>query len=165
MKGRMLSSQTVTEILDEFQRNQPDLYAVIYGELSDGLTKENTDMANLYLDLCFDVIWIYRDAFGKPPKVSSGKNVVMNSLYLLDSELKAFFKVTDMDETLRRSLEKRFFNRIVETGVQIELMRYLQDEVHKYASFKPERAIATSLTYCLLFIFVRLMNELYDKKN
>jgi hypothetical protein len=43
-----------------------------------------------------------------------------------------------MDETLRRSLEKRFFNRIVETGVQIELMRYLQDEAHKYASFKPE---------------------------
>jgi hypothetical protein len=47
MKGRMLSSQEVTEILDEFQRNQPDLYAVIYGELSDGLTKENTDMAPL----------------------------------------------------------------------------------------------------------------------
>ena len=63
MKGRMLSSQEVTEILDEFQRNQPDLYAVIYGELSDGLTKENTDMANLYLDLCFDVIWIYRCYF------------------------------------------------------------------------------------------------------
>jgi hypothetical protein len=89
----------------------------------------------------------------------------MNSLYLLDSELKAFFKVTDMDETLRRSLEKRFFNRIVETGVQIELMRYLQDEAHNYASFKPDRSIATSLTYCLLFIFVRLMNDLYDKKK
>jgi hypothetical protein len=161
----MLSAEEVTEILDEFQQDQPDLYAVIYGEPSDAVAEENKDMANLYLDLCFDVIWIYRDAFGKPPKVSSGKNVVMNSLYLLDWELKVFFRVTDMDETLRRSLEKRFFDRIVETGVQIELMRYLQDEAHKYASFKPERLTAVSMTYCLLFIFVRLMNDLYDKKK
>ena len=165
MKGRMLSSQEVTEILDEVQKNQPDIYVAIYGEPSDAVAEENTDMANLYLDLCFDVIWIYRNAFGKPPRVSPGKNVVMNSLHLLDSELKAFLKVTDMDETLRRNLEKRFFNRIVETGVQIELMRYLQDEVHKYASFKPERSSAISLTYCLLFIVVRLMNDLYDKKK
>jgi hypothetical protein len=78
---------------------------------------------------------------------------------------KAFFRVTDMDETLRRSIEKRFFDRILETGVQIELMKYLQDEAHKYASFKPERLAAVSMTYCLLFIFVRLMNDLYDKKK
>jgi hypothetical protein len=62
-KGRMLSSQEVTEILDEFQKDQPDIYAVIYGEPSDAVAEENTDMANFCLDLCFDIIWIYREAF------------------------------------------------------------------------------------------------------
>ena len=165
MKGRMLSSKEVTKILDEFQKNQPDIYSVIYGEALDAVAEENADMANLSLDLCFDIIWIYRNAFGKPPKVSSRKNMVMNSLLLLDAELKAFFNVTEMDESFRMSLEKRFFNRMEESGFQIEVMRYLEDEIRKYASFKPERTTAISLTYLLLFTVVRLMDDLHDTKN
>ena len=165
MKGRMLSSKEVTKILDEVQKNQPDIYETIYGVPSDGIAEENADMARLYLDLCFDTIWIYRDAFGKPPKDSSRKNIVQKSLVLLDAELKAFLNDTEMDESFRMNLEKRFFNRIVQSGFQIEVMRYLEDEVKKYASFKPERARAISLTYCVLFMFVRLMDDLYYKKK
>ena len=165
MKGRMLSSQEVTKILDEIQKNQPDIYATIYEEPSDGIAEENVDMARLYLDLCFDTIWIYRDAFGKPPKDSSRKNIVKNSLVLLNAELIAFLNVTQMDESFRLNLEKRFFNRMVESGFQIEIMRYLEDEVKKYASFKPERSKAIILTYSFLFVFVRLMDDLYSKKK
>ena len=165
MKGRMLSSKEVTKILDEVQKNQPDIYATIYGEPSDAIAEENADMARLYLDLCFDTIWIYRDAFGKPTKDSPRKNMVINSLVLLDTELKAFLNVTEMAESFRLNLEKRFFNRMVESGFQIEVMRYLEDEVKKYASFKPERARAINLTYSFLFVFVRLMDDLYYKKK
>ena len=66
-----LSAAEGTKILDEVQENQPDIYAAIYGEPSDIIAEENADMADLYLDLCFDIILIYRDAFGKPPKSSS----------------------------------------------------------------------------------------------
>ena len=138
MKGRMLSSKEVTKILDEVQKNQPDIYATIYGEPSDAIAEENADMAKLYLELCFDTIWIYRDAFGKPPKDSSRKKIVINSLVLLNAELNAFLNVTEMNESFRLNLEKRFFNRMVESDFQIEVMRYLEDEVRKYASFKPE---------------------------
>jgi hypothetical protein len=165
MKGRMLSSKEVTKILDEVQKNQPDIYETIYGLPSDGIAEENVDMARLYLDLCFDAIWIYRDAFGKPPKDTSRKNIVTNSLVLLNAELNAFLKVTEMNESFRLNLEKRFFNRMVESGFQIEVMRYLEDEVKKYASFKPERSKAISLTYGFLFVFVRLMDDLYYKKK
>ena len=39
MKGRMLSSKEVTKILDEVQKNQPDIYATIYGEPSDAIAE------------------------------------------------------------------------------------------------------------------------------
>lgn len=160
-----LSAAEGTKILDEVQENQPDIYAAIYGEPSDIIAEENADMADLYLDLCFDIILIYRDAFGKPPKSSSRKNTVMNSLSLLNTELIAFLDDTKMDESFRMSLEKRFFNRMMGEGFQIEVMKYLENRVEEYVSSKPERSKAINLTYCLLLMFLRLMDDLYSKKK
>jgi hypothetical protein len=54
---------------------------------------------------------------------------------------------------------------MVDSGFQVEAMRYLEDEVKKYASFKPERSKAIRLTYSFPFVFVRLMDDLYSKKR
>jgi hypothetical protein len=86
--GKRLSSEQITAILDEFERDQPEIYRTIYGEPSDAIAEENPDMAKLYLDLCFDIIWIYRNAFGKPPKIPDRQKLILNSLSLLDTELK-----------------------------------------------------------------------------
>jgi hypothetical protein len=165
MQGRMLSEQETTSLLDEFQKKQPEIYQAIFGQLSDAIVEENRDMANLFLDLCFDIIWIYYKAFGKPPQIRKGEQRVLDSLSLLDPELKSLYEDIPMNEKLRLKLQERFVKRSVEAGVQMELLEILHTEVQKYASFKKERQSAISVTNNLLFVIVRLMDDLYGKKR
>ena len=164
-KGRTLSEQEITAILDEFQKKQPEIYQAIYGEPPDAIAEENPEMASMYLEWCFDVIWIYRSAFGKPPIVPDREQLVLNSLSLLDLELKSLSDGVQMEDTLRSNLQKRFIRRTAEAGVQIELLEYLDRAVRKYASLKRERRASIDLTNVFLYMVVRLMDDLYNKKG
>ena len=64
--------------------------------------------------------------------------MVLNSLSLLDLELKSLSDEVLMDDAFRTNLQKRFIDRFVAAGVQIDLLQYLDGEVRKYASFKEE---------------------------
>ena len=163
LKGKGLSESEVTSILDEFETVQPEIYQAIFGVLSDGIVEVNQDMADLFLDLCFDIIWIYRKAFGKPPIIKKGEEWITNSLSLLDAELKSLSEYVPMHDSIRTNLQGRFVKRSIESGVQMGLLEHLDIEVEKYASFKKERQSAIQVTNNLLFVIVRLMDELYTK--
>jgi len=164
-RGKMLSELEITAILDEFQEEQPEIYRAVYGEPSDAIAEYNADMAGLYLELCFDIIWIYHKAFGKPPGASKGEPWVLDSLTLLDSELKSLSDAIPMEQAFRSSLQQRFVQRSIESGVQIELLQYLDQEVQQYASFKKARHSAIGVTNNFLFVVARLMDDLYGKRK
>ena len=67
-QGKLLSDREITIILDEFQKEHPEIYELIYGEPSDDIAENNREMANLFLELCFDVIWVYRYGVRKAAK-------------------------------------------------------------------------------------------------
>ena len=163
--GKLLTDLEITVILNEFEKEQPDIYRAIYGEFSDAIAEENVDMSRIFLELCFDVIWIYRKAFGKPPKGSKTKQTVIDSLTLLNPELQALCDDVPMHGKLRRNLQDRFVTRSLAAGVQLELLQVLSDEVDKYASFKKERVCAVQITSSLLFVIVRLMDDLYCRNK
>ena len=163
--GRMLSDQEITTILDEFQEEQPEIYRAIYGEPSDDIAEQDPEMASLYLELCFDIIWIYRRAFGKPPKPLNKEQWVLDSLTLLDAELKSLCDDMPMNEVFRSTLQQRLIQRSIEAGIQTELIQHLEREVQNYASFKRQRRSAIDITRNWLFVFVRLMDDLYSKKK
>lgn len=122
-------------------------------------------MAGLYLELCFDIVWTYRKAFGKPPRPFGGQQWVLDSLTLLDAELKSLSDDVPMDEVFRSTLQQRLIQRSIESGIQIELIQYLEREVQNYASFKKQRRGAIEITRSCLFVVVRLMDDLYSKKE
>ena len=165
LQGRDLSEGEVTSILDEFETQQPEIYQAIFAELSDGIAEVNQEMANLFLDLCFDIIWLYRKAFGKPPAINKREEWLTNSLSLLDAELKSLCEYRPMHDSIRTNLQRRFVKRSRASGVQMSLLEHLDREVEKYASFKKERQSAIQVTNNLLFVIVRLMDELYTKTN
>jgi hypothetical protein len=163
LQGKSLSEGEGTFILDEFESEQPEIYQAIFAELSDGIAEVNQDMANLFLDLCFDIIWVYRKAFGKPPIIEKGEEWITNSLALLDAELKSISEYVPMHDSIRKNLQGRFVKRSIESGVQTNLLEYLDLQVKKYASFKKKRKSAIQVTNNSLFVIVRLMDELYTK--
>ncbi len=164
-QGRMLPEKDGTAILDEFEEQQPDIYQAIFGELSDAIAEDNQDMADLFLDVCFDIIWVYRSAFGKPPVAKQDDDWVPNALALLDAELKSLLDDTSMHGKLRANLQERFIKRCIETGIQVELLKILTERVEKYGSLKRKRRSVIPLTNNFLFIIVRLMDELYSRKK
>lgn len=164
-RGRMLSDRDITTLLDEFQKEQPEIYRAIYGEPSDAIAEQNPEMAGLYLELCFDIVWIYRKAFGKPPRPCGGQQWVLDSLALLDAELKSLPDDVPMDEVFRSTLQQRLIQRSIASGIQIELIQYLEREVQNYASFKKQSRGAIEITRSCLLVVVRLMDDLYSKKE
>ena len=160
-KGRAASEHEITKMLDELEEKHPGVYRVIYGEPSDGIAMINKDMANLYLDLSCDVIWVFNSAFGRLPEVENEENWVLDRLSQIDAELKSITKEISMNSKFRKNLQERFVKRSIETKIQLDLLQYLKEEVVKYASFKNARKRAISVTNNLLFVLVRLLGDLH----
>jgi hypothetical protein len=57
-QGRTAPEHAITEMLDELEKKHPTAYRVIYGEPSDAIASINREMANLYLDLACDEMWV-----------------------------------------------------------------------------------------------------------
>lgn len=161
-KGRSASEQEVIKILDELEIKHPSVYRVIYGEPSDGIAIINKEMAELYLDLSFDVIWFFFYAFGKLPIIKDEERLVFEKLSLIDAELKSLTNEIPMNSKFRKNLQERFVERCFEASIQLELIQYLEAKVVKYASFKKKRKKAIRITINLLFVLVRLMGDLYE---
>jgi hypothetical protein len=165
-RGRKLSVKAGTALLDEFERKQPDLYEFMYGEPREAIADDNADMADLYPDLCMDILYVYREAFGKPPKTERGAKWFDDALAIIDAELKAMLDDSDMEAQFRRRLQNRLVRRSLEGGIQMELLSYLENKVANYAALKEEeRRSAINSTRNFLFVFLRLMDELYSRKK
>jgi hypothetical protein len=160
-EGKRLSEQEETAILDEFEKNQPHLYQAIFGPLSDGIAEYSLDMAYLFLDLFLDIIFVYKKAFGNPSVKERDEQWLINKTSLLDAELKSLTKVIPMNAKFRNRLSDRFIERSIEAGVQMELLQYLDEQVKNYASFKQSRQKGVQITNNLLFVVIRLMDDIY----
>ncbi len=112
-------------------------------------------------DLCFDIIFIYKKAFGNPFVKERDEQWLINKTRLLDAELKSLTKDIPMNVKFRNRLSDRLVERSIEAGVQIELLQYLDEQVKNYASFKRSRQKGVQITNNLLFVVVRLMDDIY----
>ncbi len=160
--GRSLSEEQATRLLDHFEDHQGQLYNAIYGELSDAIAEDSVDMANLFMDLCFDVVLVYHRILGDVPKEPEDARWLGSKMALLDAELQSLSPESTMDSKLTSTLNERFVERCKEAGTPMALLDYLDEQVSHYASFDPARAPAIALTNNLLFVVVRLMDSLYE---
>jgi len=62
--ARHLNETDGQEILTHFYREQPVLAETIFHVFPSIIKDKNRDMANFYLELCFDAICVYQHAFG-----------------------------------------------------------------------------------------------------
>jgi hypothetical protein len=161
-RGKNAPEFEITAILDELEKVHPGVYRMIYGEPSDVIASINKDMSNLYLDISFDVIWVFRKGFGRPPEVVNDEKWTAERLTLIDAELKSLVKEIPMSDKFRRSLQERFVKSSFESKIQLELLKYIDGQVEHYASFDEARAAASQITNNLLFVLVRLVGDLYN---
>ncbi len=150
------------KILENFELEQTALAQTIFGMFPSVIAEQNRDMANLFMDLCFDAICVFEQAFGPLP---SQKHMDIDWLekqaLLLDTELKSLSADVPMDGKIREKLQDRFIKRAKEDLPQLELTEYLNLAIDEFASELPSRVPAIRITRTLIFVTVRLFCNLY----
>lgn len=157
--GRRQSDEQLTRILDDAQNTLPLWYEAVYGPLSDAIAEVDRDMSELFLDLAFDILWVYlawRGPFPREDEEATG-----DFLGELDFDLKAISGSTAMHPTFRDHLQRRFEARVLDRRYPVPLLSHLEVAVERYASFAEDRGGAVSLTVNLLFVLVAWLDEIY----
>jgi hypothetical protein len=106
--AKSIDEENGKSILSLFETDQPMLFQTIFGIFPTIIAEQNQDMAHLFMDLCFDVICVYQNAFGETPKFVDDPNWMERQAILLDTELLSLMQNQPIDETKRRKLEDRF---------------------------------------------------------
>jgi len=157
-QGHALPYEAGSLVLDKFEENQPDIYRAIFGIFCQEISRINEDMGNLFIDLCFDIMWFYRSEVGDLPKIDTETS--NEWLKAIDMEIKSISDQFPMDQEFRHFLKTRFVETAQEDHLQIELLGHLNKEIVKYVSFDQDRKSAESFTRNMIFIIARYMAKL-----
>lgn len=151
------------KILENFELEQTALAQTIFGVFPSVIAEQNQDMAYLFMDLCFDVICVFENAFGPLP---SQKDMDIDWLekqaLLLDTELKSLSAEVPMDKKIREKLQDRFVKRAIEDMPQIELTEYMNLAIDEFAAELPSRVPAIKITQTMIFVVIRMFYNLYS---
>jgi hypothetical protein len=120
-------------------------------------------MAELFLDLCFDVICVFEHAFGPLPSQNSmGMDWLEKSAALLDTELQSLMTDRQMDEKFRDKLQSRFLERVIDGNSQTGLIKFMNASIDDFASENPVRVKAIRITQTMIFVVIQLFGTMYD---
>jgi len=154
------------KIIENFKNEQAGLAQAIFGFFPQIIAQKNTDMAHLFMDLCFDILCVFQHAFGPAqPQTEMDFDWLEKQAILFDKELKALDNNGDMDERIRAKLEDRFIDRMIENGTQTGLVSFMNESIDEFASESPYRVPAIETTQTMIFIVIRLFSNLYSYKN
>jgi hypothetical protein len=151
------------KIMEQFGLDQTALAQTIFGIFPAVIAEQNQDMANLFMDLCFDVICVYRKAFGSlPPQKDMDLDWLEKQAMLLDAELQSLMTDKDMDEKIREKLQDRLRQRSLDETGQMGLVNFMNAAIDEFASENPVRVPAIKTTQTMIFVVIRLFNNLYS---
>lgn len=162
-RSRSLQDAEITKILDHFQRNQSVLYDGIYGPWSDGAAETNQDMSNLFLDLCFDVIFVYHEMLGEVPKSAARETAKV--LTRINQEMLAINRAIDMRASSRSKPAESFLQRFRSRVPVLSLFERLDQEIHRYALHGEGRSEAIGVVMNPLLVFTAALEEAYTAKR
>ena len=115
------------------------------------------------MDLCFNVLCVFQKAFGPLPSQNGmGFDWLEKQAVLLDAELQSLITDRHMDEKIRKKLQGRLVNRIIEDTPQIGLTNFLNEAIDDFASEGPSRVPAIQVTQTMILVVVRLFSNLYS---
>jgi hypothetical protein len=150
-------------ILEQFQLDQFALAQTIFGIFPAVIAEQNQDMANLFMDLCFDVICVYQKAFGPlPPQKDMDLDWLEKQAMLLDAELQSLMTDKHMDDRIRERLQDRLRQRSLDETGQAGLVNFMNAAIDDFASENPVRVSAIKTTQTMIFVVIKLFNSLYS---
>lgn len=164
--AKSIDEETGAKIIGQFQLKQTALEQAVFGIFPGIIAEEDPEMSYLFMDLCFDVLCVFQNAFGPLPSQNDmDYDWLEKQTLLLNAELQSLAKERHMDEKIRSKLQDRFVNRSLEETTQMGLINFMNAAIDSFALESSSRAPATKITQILIFIVVRLFSNLYSYSN
>jgi hypothetical protein len=164
--AKSIDEGTGEKILEQFQMEQTALAQAIFGIFPIVIAEENEDMSYLFMDLCFDVMCVFQEAFGPLPSQNDmDVDWLEKQAVLLDAELQSLIKDKHMDGKIRSKLQDRFVSRVIKDSPQMGLVNFMNAAIDDFASESPSRVPAIKTTQTMIFIVIRLFSNLYSHAN
>lgn len=152
------------KILARFQLDQAALAQTIFGVFPQIIAEQNQDMAHLFMDLCFDVICVFENAFGPLPSQNKlGLGWLEQSASMLDAEVRALIAGKPQTQKNGEKPQDRFTERLFDSNSQTGLVNFMHTAIDEYASENPVRIKATRITQTLIFTVIQLFGIMYDR--
>jgi len=164
--AKSIDEDTGRKLIAQFQQEQPGLAHTLFGIFPAVIAEQDQDMANLFMDLIFDVLCVFQNAFGPLPAQNEiDGNWLEKHSVLLDAELHALMTNKDMDAKVRNKLQARFLQRTYEDSPQRGLVDFMNAAIDEFASeiHPPIEAIQTTKT--LISVIIRLFGNLYNQTS
>lgn len=163
-QAKMMSESEKNCVINDLDVEQPLLYQTIFGQMNTSVAETNMGMSKLFEELCFYIIFFYYTTFGDSPIIENEEKWLGDNLSLLDSELKALSEENTMELVFREKLLERLVKRSKDSETQLELHKYINNKIQKHV-YKNEVCIeSVQLSTNLIFVIIRLMDELYKVK-
>jgi hypothetical protein len=164
--AKSIDEETGAKIIEQFQLEQSALAETVFSIFPAFVAEQNQEMAYLFMDLCFDVLSVFQQAFGPLPSQSEmDVDWLESQAALLDAELQALMTDRPMDEKIRSKLQDRFVKRSLEETAQTGLVNFMNAAIEDFASEDISRAPAIKITQTMIFIVIRLFSNLYSHAN
>jgi len=162
--AKSIDEETGAKIIEQFQLEQTALAQTIFGIFPGFIAEENPEMSYLFMDLCFDVLCVFQNAFGPLPS-DMDYDWLEKQAVLLDAELQSLVKERHMDDKIRAKLQDRFVKRSLDETAQMGLVNFMNAAIDEFASEDLSRVPATKITQTMIFIVIRLFSNLYSYAN
>jgi hypothetical protein len=106
---------------------------------------------------------VYQKAFGPlPPQKEMDLGWLEKQAMLLDAELQSLMTDRHMDKRIREKLQDRLRQRPLDETGQKGLVNFMNAAIDEFASEGPSRVPAIKTTQTMIFVVIRLFNELYS---
>jgi hypothetical protein len=155
MYAKSLDETAGRDLLLRLKQDQPALLEVFLGIFPAVILQQNELMANHYMDLCFDVLCVFKHCYGPLcPQSSMDPEWLQNQASLLMNEINLLEKSPSSEAT---RLEKAF-SSLPQAG----LLDFMDQSIRLFIQEHPDSVQAAPICQSLIISVIRLLNNLYD---
>jgi hypothetical protein len=146
--ARNLNETDGQEIVTTFHLEQPALAETIFNMFPLVIAEKNQDMANFYLELCFDAVCVYQHAFG------TAEPQTEDWLITQMSNLETDFLALKQD---KNNIPKKNI-------VQTKFSDILKESIDDYASENSVRVPFIAMTQSMMLTTLNLLEGMYKNE-
>lgn len=163
--ARSIDQDTGKRMMIQFEIDQPMFFQTVFTTFPSIIAERNEDMGKLFMDLCFDVVCVYKKAFGSMPKFKDDPTWMERQAGLLDKELKPLMEGRFINDKRSQKMKEDFFKPKTGEIQQNALLQFINEGVDDMAADTQSDESTVDLTKTMLFVVVRLFTNLYSKPS